>query len=38
MAELWDAYDAGFNKLDNVTLARGETIPDGVFIWYVRLQ
>lgn len=31
MAELWDAYDAGFNKLDNVTLARGETIPDGVF-------
>lgn len=29
--ELWDAYDANFNKLDGFTLVRGEAIPDGVF-------
>ena len=31
MAELWDAYDIGLNKLDGVTLVRGEKLPDGVF-------
>lgn len=29
--ELWDAYDRNFNKIANVTLVRGESIPDGVF-------
>ena len=29
--ELWDAYDESFNKIDGMTLIRGEEIPDGVF-------
>ncbi|MGM9642268.1 MAG: NUDIX domain-containing protein [Eubacteriales bacterium] len=29
--ELWDGYDADFNKIDNCILVRGEAIPDGVF-------
>lgn len=29
--ELWDAYDAEFNKIEGVTLIRGEKIPDGMF-------
>lgn len=29
--ELWDAYDAQFNKIKGRTLARGENIPDGLF-------
>lgn len=31
--ELWDAYDANFNKLEGVTLVRGEepSFPDDVF-------
>lgn len=29
--ELWDAYDENFNKIDGVTLVRGEAIPDGMF-------
>ena len=29
--ELWDAYDKDFNKIDNVTLIRGEDIPKDVF-------
>ena len=29
--ELWDAYDASFHKVNNVTLIRGEPIPDGLF-------
>ena len=29
--ELWDAYDEDFNKISNVTLIRGEPIPEGVF-------
>ena len=29
--EIWDAYDAEFNKLENKTLIRGEVIPDGLF-------
>ena len=29
--ELWDAYDNKFNKLDNVSLVRGEPIPDGIY-------
>ena len=31
MAEIWDAYDREFNKIDNVTLVRGENIPDGMY-------
>lgn len=29
--ELWDAYDKNFHHIRNVTLMRGETIPDGLF-------
>ena len=29
--EIWDAYDADFNKLENMTLIRDMPIPDGVF-------
>lgn len=29
--ELWDAYDKDFKKIQNVSLIRGEKIPDGVF-------
>ena len=29
--ELWDAYDEGLNKIDDMTLIRGERIPEGVF-------
>ena len=31
--ELWDAYDKNFNKIDGVTLIRGEedSIPDGMY-------
>ncbi len=29
--ELWDAYDDRFNRIENVTLVRGEDIPDGCF-------
>lgn len=29
--ELWDAYDGDFNKIENMTLVRGESIPKGVF-------
>ncbi len=29
--EIWDAYDKNFNRLENLTLVRGECIPDGVF-------
>ena len=31
MAELWDAYDKKFNKIENTTLVRGEIIPDGIY-------
>lgn len=31
MSELWDAYDNHFNKLNGITLVRGESIPDGIF-------
>ena len=31
MAELWDAYDKNFNKIENTTLVRGEPIPDGIY-------
>ena len=31
MTELWDAYDNTFNKINNVTLVRGEPLPDGVY-------
>lgn len=31
MPEIWDAYDREFNKIENVTLVRGEPIPDGMY-------
>ena len=31
MAEMWDAYDKDFSKIDNVTLIRGESIPDNMY-------
>lgn len=29
--ELWDAYDAQFNKIEGRTLVRGKLIPEGLF-------
>jgi len=29
--ELWDAYDSSLVKIENVTLVRDETIPEGMF-------
>ena len=29
--EKWDAYDGQLNKIDGLTLIRGEEIPDGIF-------
>ena len=29
--EKWDAYDRHLNKIDNLTLIRGDVIPEGVF-------
>lgn len=29
--ELWDAYDENFNRIDGVTLVRGEVIPDRMY-------
>ena len=29
--EIWDAYDKDFNKVSNITLIRGEAIPEGLF-------
>ncbi len=29
--EIWDAYDKNFNKIPNVELVRGMSIPDGMF-------
>lgn len=29
--EKWDAFDKGFNKIENLTLIRGELIPNGVY-------
>ena len=31
MPEVWDAYDSGFNKIENVTLIRGEGVPEGMY-------
>lgn len=31
MAELWDAYDRDFNKIEGVTLKRGEPFAEGVY-------
>ena len=31
MAELWDAYDVDFNKIENVTLVKGEEVPNGMY-------
>lgn len=29
--ELWDVYDKAFHKMEDMTLIRGENIPDGLF-------
>lgn len=29
--ELWDAYDNKFNRINDMTLVRGEPITDGVY-------
>lgn len=29
--EVWDAYDEDFNPIENMSLIRGESIPEGVF-------
>lgn len=29
--ELWDAYDANFQKIEGVSLVRGEPVPEGMF-------
>lgn len=31
MIELWDAYDEELNRIEGITLKRGEIIPDGIF-------
>ncbi|MCX4338045.1 MAG: NUDIX domain-containing protein [Lachnospiraceae bacterium] len=31
MAELWDAYDKTWNKIEGLTLVRDEAIPDGIY-------
>ena len=31
LVELWDAYDEKLNRIDGMTLVRGEDVPDGVF-------
>lgn len=31
MSELWDAYDCQLNRIDGVTLVRGEPVPDGMY-------
>ena len=31
MAEIWDLYDKDFNRIDGVSLCRGEAIPAGRF-------
>ena len=31
MTELWDAYDNEFNKIKDVTLVRGEPIPNKIY-------
>ncbi len=30
MTEFWDAYDANFNKIEGMTLVRGEPVPRGM--------
>ena len=31
MAEIWDAYDKDFNRIEGVKLIRGEPVPDGTY-------
>ena len=31
MAEIWDAYDRQFSRIENMKLIRGESIPDGIY-------
>ena len=34
MLEQWDTYDSYFNRIENMVLVRGESIPDGFFHYY----
>ena len=29
--EIWDAYDASFNRIEGMILTRGKVVPDGLF-------
>lgn len=31
MSEKWDAYDSNFNRIDNLILERGQTLPEDVY-------
>ncbi|MDD6095342.1 MAG: NUDIX domain-containing protein [Clostridia bacterium] len=31
MPELWDAYDNHFNRINDITLVRGEPLPEGLY-------
>lgn len=31
MMEIWDAYDGNFNRVDSLTLVRGEPVPEGLY-------
>lgn len=31
MAEIWDAYDKQFHKIENTKLIRGQNIPAGMY-------
>ena len=31
MAEIWDAYDKNFNKIEGEKLVRGEAVPNGMY-------
>ena len=31
MSEVWDAYDKKFNRINGITLVRGEPIPNGMY-------
>ena len=31
MTELWDAYDNHFNRINDITLVRGEPLPEGLY-------
>ena len=33
--EKWDAYDSKLNKIEGVTLIRGEHVPEGYYVDYL---